>query len=147
MRELLTKISNLFKLGRKKSTVSPKLIEVMFQGKTQKAVLMVPYGIFSNPKNDLPTGILSDQCNEQSLMAFPFDIDKGWSELAPRIVKVKSGHGSKIWMSIAASVIVSILADMRGSSRESLFILHRIEISTILRGSQWLYDGTSRISS
>ncbi len=73
--ELKNKIRNVFKIGIKSETSSERLIKVTFQGKTQSAVLYLPYGIFANPKDDLPTGLLADQCNEESLIAMPMDIE------------------------------------------------------------------------
>ena len=70
----LSRIKNVFKIGKKTKSVSARLVEIEFQGKKQKAVIMMPYGMFMNPADDSPAGILSDQCNEESLYAMIFDI-------------------------------------------------------------------------
>lgn len=96
-------IRNLFKIGIKKSTLSKKIVEIEFQGKTQPAFLYLPYGMFSNPKNDLPTALLADQGNEESLMAMPLDLENreeleggevayGVPSLKARIFFRENGH-------------------------------------------------------
>ncbi len=70
------KIQDIFRLGKKGKTVSPKIINVDFVGKKdQPALLYIPYGMFmSFPENGL-VGLLSDQGNEESLFALPTDLE------------------------------------------------------------------------
>lgn len=70
----MNKLKNIFKLGKKIATISAKLIQVEFQGKKQPAVLYMPYGTFSNPADGNITGLLSDQGNEESMIALVMDI-------------------------------------------------------------------------
>ena len=69
----MNKLKNIFKIGRKTKTISPKLIEAEFQGKKQPVFLYTPYGTFINPPNDLIVGLLADQGNEESLMGMVTD--------------------------------------------------------------------------
>ena len=69
----MNKLKNIFKIGRKTKTISPKLIEAEFQGKKQPVFLYTPYGTFINPPNDLIVGLLADQGNEESLMGMITD--------------------------------------------------------------------------
>ena len=69
----MNKLKNIFKIGRKTKTISPKLIEAEFQGKKQPVFLYTPYGTFINPPNDLIVGLLADQGNEESLIGMVTD--------------------------------------------------------------------------
>lgn len=72
----LNKLKNLFKIGIKTKTLSNKLITASFVGKKGQPVLLyAPYGMFCNPADDVPVGLLADQGNEESILAFPFDIE------------------------------------------------------------------------
>lgn len=70
-----------FRIGLRRKKISNRLQDVAYQGKNQPVVLMVPYGMFANPKTDTTMGILADQGNEESQYAIPFEI-KDLEELA-----------------------------------------------------------------
>ena len=75
MKNIMNIIKNIFKQGKKIRTISPKLIEAEFQGKKQPVFLYTQYGTLINPPNDLIVGLLADQGNEESLMAFITDTE------------------------------------------------------------------------
>ena len=54
--------------------LSPLLGKVLFEGKEQPGVVYIPYGMFANIEEEIPSGILLDQGNEESLIYLPFDI-------------------------------------------------------------------------
>jgi len=65
---------NPFKIGIFKKMLSSRLGRVLFEGKEQPGVVYIPYGMFANIQEDIPSGILLDQGNEESLLFIPFDI-------------------------------------------------------------------------
>lgn len=65
----------MFRLGKKKKFVSAGMDEIQYDGKTQEAMVLVPYGTFVNAVNEAIVGILSDHGREESLLAMPFDPD------------------------------------------------------------------------
>lgn len=66
---------NPFKIGIFKEMLSKRLGVVSFEGKKQPGIIYIPYGMFVNIQKDIPTGILLDQGNEESLVLLPFDIE------------------------------------------------------------------------
>lgn len=66
---------NIFKIGIFKKMLSSRLGQVLFEGKPKPGVIYVPYGMFANVQENIPTGVLLDQGNEESLLFLPFDIE------------------------------------------------------------------------
>lgn len=66
-------IKNIIKAGVKTNTIDVKNIEVEFLGKKQPAFLYIPYGMQINPSNDNITLLLSEQANENNLIAMVTD--------------------------------------------------------------------------
>lgn len=71
----MNKLKNIFKIGRKSSTETMRKIKISFLDKVQNALNYSPYGLQSNPPDNIPIGLLSDQGNEESLVGLPFDPD------------------------------------------------------------------------
>lgn len=65
----------MFRLGKKKKFVSAGMDEIQYDGKTQDAMVLVPYGTFVNAVNETIVGILADHGREESLLSMPFDPD------------------------------------------------------------------------
>jgi len=66
---------SIIKVGLKSSTVDTNAIEVDYLGKTQQALLIVPWGLFTNlPDDDILTMLIPQDGNEGSLMAVATDI-------------------------------------------------------------------------
>lgn len=71
----MNKLKNIFKFGVKKKTESAKLVNVEFLGKKQNVLLYTPYGIQMNPADDNLALLLSDEGNEENMVAFITDIE------------------------------------------------------------------------
>jgi len=65
----------MFKIGIKTKNITKHIIETLFQGKKSPTVIVIPYGMFSNPVDNLPVGILSDQGHAESLFGFVMDLE------------------------------------------------------------------------
>jgi hypothetical protein len=68
-------VINLFKIGIFKKMISSAIGSVLFEGKERPGRNYVPYGMFANIQEDIPSGVLLDQGNEESLLFLPFDIE------------------------------------------------------------------------
>lgn len=66
---------NSFKIGIFKKMLSSRLGKVLFEGKEQPGVVYIPYGMFANIQENIASGVLPDQGNEESLLFIPFDIE------------------------------------------------------------------------
>jgi hypothetical protein len=93
---------NPFKIGIFKKMLSSRLGKVLFEGKEQPGVVYIPYGMFANIEENIPSGVLLDQGNEESLLLLPFDIENreeleegevgfGIPSLKTRIIFKKNG--------------------------------------------------------
>jgi len=67
------KDKNIIKISNKTDTTDEKYIEIECFGKKQKALLLNPYGITSNPKDDNLAVIMQQDGHEDSLMAIVID--------------------------------------------------------------------------
>ncbi len=69
-------MKKMFRIGVKKSKRTNRVQLVDLQGKPNApVVMMIPYGVFMNPKTNTPVAVLADQGNEESLYGIPFEID------------------------------------------------------------------------
>ena len=66
---------NIFKIGILKTILSKRIGKVLFEGKSKPGVIYIPYGMFANVQTEIPSGVLLDQGNEESLLFLPFDIE------------------------------------------------------------------------
>jgi len=70
---MIEKLKNLIKIGVKKETTSASIASVDIAGTKKPVVMMMPYGMFANPANDIFSLVMQDQGNEESLFAIVFD--------------------------------------------------------------------------
>lgn len=136
MKEVLNKIKNVFKIGVKTSTSSKKLVDVEFQGKKQKALLYIPYGLFVNPQDNLPVGLLADQGNEESMVAFVFDIENRADDLESGEVAIGIPGGSAKIIFRSDGKIYFKIGDVEGGD----FAVRYLELETAYNQLKSEYD-------
>lgn len=101
------KIKNLFKFGKKNSTVSNKIITVDFVGKTGQSVLMyTPYGMFYNVPENALVGLLADQGNEESLLGLVTDIENREDLEEGEVAVGIPSNSNRIYFKTDGSIII-----------------------------------------
>ena len=73
--DILQKIKNIIKVGNKTKSVDNQFIEVEFLGKKQNVLMLNPYGIMSNPKNDNMVVLFQQEGMEDSLFGIVNDVN------------------------------------------------------------------------
>ena len=110
---MMQALKNLIRRGQKESTVDAQRAVVSCLGKSQKAFVVIPWGMESNPPAGTMAVILQQEANEESLLAMLTAVS-GRSTLASGEVAFGSPESTTRWKARPDGSVTIVINEVDG---------------------------------